>query len=55
MALATYLLDTSALNRMIYEQVEAVLAPLLQRALVATCGILNLEALYSARGPTEYA
>lgn len=42
------------MNRLTHPLVEERLAPLLERALVATCGILNLEALFSARNPKEY-
>ncbi|HEU0132569.1 MAG TPA: PIN domain nuclease [Mycobacteriales bacterium] len=54
MAVAAYLLDTSAAHRLGTPAVRDVVAPLLERYLVATCGITNLEALFSARTPDEY-
>ncbi len=54
MAVATHIADTSAMARMGHQAVEDVLHPLLSRGLLGTCGILNLEALYSAQSPTDY-
>jgi predicted nucleic acid-binding protein len=54
MAVAKYLVDTSALNRLRHQIVSDRLQPLLDAGLVATCGVLNLEALYSARSHGEY-
>lgn len=52
MAIASphYIADKSALARMRYPQVSAVLSPLILAGDVATCGIIELEILYSARG-----
>ena len=49
MAVVEFLVDNSALNRMQYPAVEAVLAPLIEQGRVATTGVLDLEALYSER------
>ncbi len=48
-----YLADKSALARMRLPAVEAVLAPLLWEHEVATCGMVQLEVLFSARGYNE--
>lgn len=50
-----YLADTSALGRMRRPAVERVLAPLIMAGDVATCGIVDLELLWSARDPRELA
>ncbi len=49
-----YLLDKSALARMRHASVREVLAPLIERGEVATCPIIELEVLYSARTRDEY-
>lgn len=54
MAEKRYLVDTSAMSRVHHETVRARLEPLMTRALVHSCGILDLEALYSARSPADY-
>lgn len=54
MAIARYAVDTSALARMKDDIVAERLEPLLERGLVATCAMLNPEALYSAESPTDY-
>ncbi|MGW6425967.1 PIN domain-containing protein [Nocardia sp. NPDC055053] len=51
---ARYLLDTSASARMRHPAVAAEIAPLIKAGLVATCGPLDSEALYSARNPADY-
>jgi predicted nucleic acid-binding protein len=43
------LADKSALSRLRYPEVSAVLAPLILAGDVRTCGIIELEILYSAR------
>lgn len=51
----THLADNSALAR--YEtrpEVRAVVSPLLSAGRIATCGIVDLELLYSARSPAAY-
>lgn len=44
-----YIADKSALARLRYPQVSAVLSPLILAGAVATCGVIELEILYSAR------
>jgi predicted nucleic acid-binding protein len=50
----TYLVDNSAWNRVKYPPVAARLRPLTDANLVATCGALEVEALYSSRNSEEY-
>ncbi len=52
--IARYLLDTSAAARMQHSLVAARLVPLIESGVVASCAILDAEALYSARSPAEY-
>jgi predicted nucleic acid-binding protein len=47
---ARYLADKSALSRLHQPSVAEHLGGLLQRGLVATCPLVDLEILYSARG-----
>ncbi len=54
MAVARYLADKSAIARWHHPQVRTVLAPLIEHGLVATCGITELEVLFSARGKAGY-
>jgi len=42
-AVATHLADTSALARLRHPQVQAVLGPLIEAGLVATCGVIEFE------------
>lgn len=51
---ATHLVDKSALARMTHPGVEARLRPLLEEGFVATCAIIDLEVLYSARSLAVY-
>jgi predicted nucleic acid-binding protein len=51
---ATYLADKSALARLGLEAVARHLVPLLEEGLVATCAIIDLEVLYSARSGRDY-
>lgn len=44
-----YIADTSALARLRYPEVSAVLSPLILAGEVATCSIIEMEILYSAR------
>jgi predicted nucleic acid-binding protein len=54
--MATYVADKSALVRLeTSSEVGAVLDPLLLSGQVATCGVIDLELLYSARSPHAYA
>ncbi|MGI8826979.1 MAG: PIN domain nuclease [Chloroflexota bacterium] len=50
---ATYMVDTSALARFPNPAVSAILAPLFAAGRVATCGIIDLEVLYSARNRAD--
>jgi predicted nucleic acid-binding protein len=54
-AVASYLSDTSALARLARPVVDAALSPLIEAGQVATCGMVELELLYSSRGPDDYA
>lgn len=54
MALAHYLADKSALSRLAKPEVGERLGPLLAEGAVATCGIVLLEVLYSARTGADY-
>lgn len=54
MAVASYLADTSAYARLHHPLVRQRLSPLIRRGLVATCSVIDLELLFSSRGPTEY-
>jgi predicted nucleic acid-binding protein len=54
-AMATYLADKSALARLkTSAAVNAVLDPLLVSGKIATCGMVDLELLYSAPSPDAY-
>ena len=53
--MATYLADKSALTRSdTRPQVREVIEPLLLAGRIATCGIIDLELLYSAPSPATY-
>lgn len=52
----TYLVDKSALvRRETRPEVRQVVEPLLLAGEVATCGVVDLELLYSARDPKTYS
>jgi predicted nucleic acid-binding protein len=51
---ARYLADKSALARFPLPAVRARLRPLFDEGLIATCAIVDLEVLYSARKLAEY-
>ena len=53
MAVARYLADKSAIARWHQPTVREVLSPLIEHGLIATCGITELEALFSARGGAD--
>ena len=54
--MATHLADKSALaRRETRPEVRAVLEPLLLAGRIATCGIVDLEVLFSASSPSVYA
>jgi predicted nucleic acid-binding protein len=48
------LADKSAIARIHLEPVHAVLGPMLSHGRLATCAIVDLEVLYSARSPGDY-
>ncbi len=52
---ARFLLDTSVWARIEAPAVAARCLPLIRAGLVATCTIIDLEVLYSARSPASYA
>ncbi|MFI5267249.1 MAG: PIN domain nuclease [Chloroflexota bacterium] len=49
----TYLADTSAFTHARWREVVAVLQPLIDRDLVATCGMVDLEVSFTARNAEE--
>jgi predicted nucleic acid-binding protein len=51
---ARYLIDKSALARMPLEPVHRRLAPLIEAGEAATCAIIDLEVLFSARNGEEH-
>ncbi len=52
---ARFLFDTSVWARLGAAPVAARCVPLIRAGLVATCSIVDLEVLYSARSATSYA
>lgn len=52
--MATHLADTSALGRLHHDDVAARINPLFLGGRVATCAIIDLEVLRSARDVTEH-
>lgn len=50
-----YLADKSALARLQHRAVSDRLVPLVEAGLVATCSIIDLEVLYSARNGADHA
>lgn len=55
MAVAEYLVDTSTLQRLKLEPVVAVVLPLVRAGRTATCGLVDLEVLFSARNGPDHA
>lgn len=51
---ARYLIDKSALARMPLEPVRSRLAPIIEAGEAATCALIDLEVLYSARNQEDY-
>ena len=51
---ARYLVDTSVWARRRHPAVAARVIPLIGAGLVATCSVLDAEALYSTRSPADY-
>jgi predicted nucleic acid-binding protein len=54
MAVARYLVDKSVWARLTKPAVRAAVAPLVDRGLIGTCPIIDLEILYSARTGREH-
>ena len=52
--IARYLVDTSVWARRRQPGVAARVTPLIGAGLVATCSVLDAEALYTTRSPAEY-
>jgi len=53
-AVASYLADTSALARLPHAPVAAVLGPLIEAGLVATCGVIEFELGWATRSSAEF-
>lgn len=53
-AVASYLADTSALARLRHQSVAAVLGPLIEAGLVATCGVIEFELGWATRTAAEF-
>ena len=53
-AVATYLADTSALARLRHRPVAAVLGPMIEAGLVATCGVIEFELGWATRNVKEF-
>jgi predicted nucleic acid-binding protein len=51
---AAYLADKSALARLSLPAVASRVVPLLEDGLIASCAIIDLEVLYSARSQADY-
>lgn len=54
MAVATYLADKSVWARLTKPAVREAMAPLVERGLVGSCAIIDLEILYSTRTGAEH-
>ena len=52
-AVARYLADTSALARLRHSPVAAVLVPLIEAGLVATCGVIEFELGWATRAGAD--
>jgi predicted nucleic acid-binding protein len=53
-AVASHLADTSALARLHRPEVAAVLGPLIEAGLVATCGVIEFELGWATRSGAEF-
>jgi predicted nucleic acid-binding protein len=53
-AVASSIADTSALSRLHLTDVNAMLAPLIEAGIVATCAAIEFEILWSTRSPAEF-
>jgi predicted nucleic acid-binding protein len=51
---ARYLVDKTALARMTHEPVRARLAPVLEAGQAASCAVIDLEVLFSARNHEDH-
>ncbi len=51
---ARYLVDKSALARMAHPEVRRRLAPIIEAGEAASCAVVDLEVLYSARSYVDY-
>lgn len=54
MAIAAFVADKSAYARLHHPAVFEQLAPYIERGLVATCSMIDLEVLFSCRSSEEY-
>jgi predicted nucleic acid-binding protein len=54
-AVATHLADTSALARLRRAPVQAVLSPMIEAGLVATCGVIEFELGWATRSAAEFS
>jgi len=54
-AVARYLADKSVWARLSQPAVRAVVAPYVDRGLIGTCAVIDLEILYSARSGAEHS
>ncbi|MGH3461513.1 MAG: PIN domain nuclease [Kribbellaceae bacterium] len=55
MAVARYLVDTSAVARLKADPVAGVIRPLVKKGLAAVCGVIALETHYSSRDAQDHA
>lgn len=53
-AVASHLADTSALARLRFAPVAAVLGPMIEAGLVATCGVIEFELAWATRSSIEF-
>lgn len=53
-AVARYLADTSALARLRHRPVAALLGPMIEAGLVATCGVIEFELGWATRSGKEF-
>lgn len=53
-AVASYLADTSTLARLRHHSVAAVLGPMIEAGLVATCGVIEFELGWATRNGKEF-
>jgi predicted nucleic acid-binding protein len=54
-AVASHLADTSALARLRHGPVAAVLGPMIEAGLIATCGVIEFELGWATRSSAEFA